>query len=378
MGVTASDATRRLRSTWRVDRAHPFPYGTGQLHRWLAAEPVPAVKIVLCNQQEVATLLPMPTCVELMEEVMAALSAGECHLPLRRIHWMPEVNGALALMPSHWPNKGAIGLKAVTFFPGNEGTERDTHQGAVLLYDGRNGSLLAVMDGTAITAIRTAGASGAATRHLARSDAKVLALLGSGVLARTHLEAMLAVRPLTQVRVYSLTAERAARFADAQKAKHPGLDVVPAASVKEAVDGADIVCTVTSSKEPVLRGEWLTPGTHVNAVGASVATARELDAEAVRRSRVFVDRMESAQAEAGDFLLARAEGAVGDDHLLGEIGDVITGRIEGRVTAGDITLYESVGVAAQDLAAARHVCEQAHATGLGTGVEFGGEREAEY
>src|SRR5262252_7127005 len=286
----------------------------------------------------------MKECIEVMARAFAALARGEATLPQRQIVWLPEKTGALGLMPAHLSALGAIGVKAVTFFPRNEGTEIDSHQGAVLLFESGRGRLLAVIDATSVTAVRTAAVSGLATRLLAREDAGDLALIGSGVQARTHLEAMMAVRTLRRVRVACKTEERARAFAEREGKRH-GISIEPCASVRDAVSGADLVCTVTSSREPVVLGEWLSPGVHVNSVGSSVASARELDSAAIARSRFFVDHRESALAEAGDFLLARKEGAVADSHILGDLGELVTGQVQGRTSADAVTVFKSVGLA---------------------------------
>jgi alanine dehydrogenase len=334
-------------------------------------------RVLIVNQREVAGLLPMPACIDAMAEALKALSRGEAAMPLRQIVWVPDRTGALGLMPSRLARDagaGSLGAKIVTFFPKNEGTELDSHQGAVLLFEAERGRLLAVIDATSVTAIRTAAVSAVATRALARPDARELALVGSGVQARTHLEAIRAVRPLSRVRVASLTPERARAFARRESARL-GLAVTACGTVWEAVEGADIVCTVTSSRVPVVEGAWLSPGAHVNAVGSSVAAARELDTAAVVRSRLFVDRRESALAEAGDFLIPRNEGAVTDAHIQAELGEVLTGAHPGRTGRDEITLFKSVGLAVEDLAAARLIDAAARAAGAGTLVEFGGGRE---
>lgn len=332
--------------------------------------------VLIVNQSEVPRLLPMRACIEAMAEALAALARGKASMPLRQIVWIPDRTGALGLMPSQLTDEGTktLGVKAVTFFPKNEGTELDSHQGAVLLFEAERGRLLAIVDATSVTAIRTAAVSGVATRQLARADASELALIGSGVQARTHLEAMHAVRPLSRVRVTSLTPERARAFARRESARLD-LKIVACATVQEAVEGADIVCTVTSSRVPVLRGEWLSPGAHVNAVGSSVASARELDTAAVVRSRLFVDRRESALAEAGDFLIPKGEGAVDDAHIRGELGELLLGTVPGRTSPEEITLFKSVGLAIEDLAAARQVYAAARDSGIGTFIEFGGGRD---
>lgn len=315
----------------------------------------------------------MDECIDVMDEVLRDLSDGGCILPLRQIMWLKEKTGALAMMPSYWERADVIGLKAVTFFPANEGTELDSHQGAVLLYDGKRGTLQAMIDATAITAIRTAAVSGVATRALARDDATILAMIGSGVQASTHLDAMLQCRSISKVRVFSKTPEQTTAFVEREGSRH-AISIECAASVQDAVADADIICTTTSSQVPVLLGEWIAPGTHINAIGSSIATARELDGLAVKQSRMFVDRRESALNESGDFLLAKAEGLIDDDHILAEIGEVLTGRSHGRQSATEITLFKALGLAVEDLAAAAHVYRKALDNNVGTHVEFGGER----
>jgi len=331
------------------------------------------IEVLIVNQAEVPRLLPMKECVDVMARAFASLARGDADMPVRQILWLAEKRGALGLMPAHLGGLAALGLKAVTFFPRNEGTDLDSHQGAVLLFETGRGRLLAIIDATSITSVRTAAVSGLATRLLAKPDASDLALVGSGVEARTHLEAMLVVRTLKRIRVASKTFERAKNFADRESKRH-GVSITPCHSVEEAVRGADIVCTVTSSREPVVHGAWLSPGAHVNAVGSSVATARELDSEAVAKARLFVDHRPSALEEAGDFLLARAEGAVGDDHIAGELGQLVTGQVPGRQSSSEITLFKSVGLAIEDVAAAHHIYSKARGAGIGKFVEFGGGR----
>jgi ornithine cyclodeaminase len=333
------------------------------------------MQILIVNQAEVRRLLPMAECLGVMQETLAALARGEALLPLRQVLMLPGGQGAFGAMPAHLSSPPAVGIKVITVFPGNHGTEYDSHQGAVLLFETERGRLLAVMDASSITAIRTAAVSGVATRVLARPEARTLALLGSGVQAATHLEAMALVRPLRKVRVWSRDPAHVARFVEAARARH-GFDVQSASSAREAVEGADVVCTVTASREPVLEGGWLAPGTHVNAVGASLRTARELDSTAVARARVFVDRRESAANVAGDLLIARAEGAIGDDHVQGEVGEVLIGRVDGRRTDGEITMFKSLGLAVEDVASAHHIHARARETNVGTWVELGGARDA--
>jgi ornithine cyclodeaminase/alanine dehydrogenase-like protein (mu-crystallin family) len=334
------------------------------------------VKVLVVSQAEVAALLPMAACMDAMSEVLQALSRGDAVLPLRQVLRLPDGRGAFAVMPAvlgRDTNDTALAVKAITVLPANHGTAYDSHQGAVLLFEGEHGSLQAILDASALTAIRTAAVSGVATRALAREDAGDLAILGTGVQAGTHLEAMMAARRLRRVRAWSRNPEHVRAFADGARRRY-GIAVEPAATARDAVAGADLVCTVTSSREPVVQDGWIAPGAHVNAVGASLATTRELDSGTVARARLFVDRRESAQAEAGDFLIPRAEGLVGDDHIRAELGEVLLGRRPGRLSAGDVTVFKSLGLAVEDLAAARLVHAEARKTGAGTWVELGGER----
>ena len=273
----------------------------------------------LLNQQQVTALLPMAECMRLMEEALRTLTRGGAVLPLRTIIRIPDQRGAFGTMPSYMNPPDGMGLKAITVFPGNEGTKYDSHQGVVLLFEAVHGCLVAIMDASSVTAIRTAAASGVATRLLARPGAGDLAILGSGVQAASHLEAMLVARKLQRVRVWSRTPKHAERFAKAAQEKHK-IPATAVADAREAVAGADIICTVSSAREPVLKGEWLSAGAHINAVGSSQPHARELDTGAVVRSRLYVDRRESAINEAGDFLVPKAEGAIGDSHIVGELG----------------------------------------------------------
>jgi ornithine cyclodeaminase len=312
----------------------------------------------------------MPECIELMAETLSTLTQGDAVQPLRHMMRIPD--GVLGMMPAYLAPGKSLGIKLVSVFPGNHGTKYDSHQGAVLLFD-EHGSLIALLDASAVTAIRTAAVSGLATRLLARPEASQLAILGTGVQALTHLAAMRAVRTIAKVRIWNRTAANAQRFAErATKEHHLPVEVAP--SAEAAVRGADIICTVTASKEPILKGEWVSPGTHLNVVGSSVATSREIDTPAVVRSRMFVDRRESTLNEGGEFLTAKKEGAIGDDHILAEIGDLVLGRRKGREKPDEITLFKSLGIGVEDVASARFVYQKAMKTGAGKSVEFGGER----
>jgi ornithine cyclodeaminase/alanine dehydrogenase-like protein (mu-crystallin family) len=331
------------------------------------------MKVHIINQAEVLELLPMRACIDVMAEALKTLARGNAILPLRPILWLPEKVGALGMMPSYLGDVKAMGLKVVSVFPGNHGTEYDSHQGAVMLFETEHGRLLAIIDASEITAIRTAATSAVATQALARADAGDLAILGSGVEAHTHLEAMLLARPIRRVRVWSRNPDHARQFAERESRRH-GIAIEPLPTAQAAVAGADLICTITAAPQPVLLGEWIAPGAHVNAVGSSVAHTRELDTAAIVTARLFVDRRESTINEAGDFIFPKKEGAIGDDHIQGEIGEVLLGQVPGRTSPDEITLFKSLGLAVEDLAAAHHIYHKALETGRGTALEFGGTR----
>jgi alanine dehydrogenase len=332
----------------------------------MTSRPSPPPHLYL-GPEEVERLLPMGECIALMERALRDLAVGAAVQPLRSVMRLDGRPGLLGLMPGQVqvPVDGSVaGIKVVSIFPGNRERGDESHFGAVLLFETETGRPIAHLDAAAITAIRTAAVSALATRLLARDDAGELALLGAGVQARSHLAALREVRELRRVRVWSRRPESARRFAAEEGARH-GLPVEASPSVAAAVAGADLVCTVTASREPVLAGEWLSPGVHVNAVGSSAAAARELDSAAVARARLFVDRRESTVNESGDFLFPLREGVIAEDHIQGEIGDLLLGRIPGRRSASEITLFKSLGLAVEDLAAAHHVYRQAVAQGRG-------------
>ncbi len=329
--------------------------------------------MLILNQEDVTRLLPMAACIDVMAETLSALARGETVLPLRTILVLPDGSGAFAVMPAYLGAPKTIGAKVITVFPGNHGTEYDSHQGAVLLFDPDNGSLAAVLDATAITTTRTAAVSAVATRALARENASSLAILGAGVQGYAHLEAICAVRPITSLRVWSRNAEHARRLAETARDRY-SLDASAFDSAREAVRDADVVCTCTAATEPVLMGEWLTPGTHINAVGASQPTAREVDSTVVTRSRLYADRRESALKEPGDILVPLRAGDIGPEHIVGEVGEVLIGRAPGRGSDDEITLFKSLGLAIEDLAAAAYVLAAAERTGAGVRVALGGTR----
>ena len=329
------------------------------------------MKTLIADQKLVSELLPMDKAVAVMREALTMLAGGDVVMPLRTMMQLPGGDRVVGLMPSYLGGIDAVGIKVIAAFPANFGSEYDTHQGVVLYFDTARGLLHAIVDATSITAIRTAAVSGLATDLLARPDAGDLAIIGAGTQAHTHLRAMMAVRPVRRVRVFSVPAESAAAFAE-RESRLTGLAVEAVATAQEAVAGADLICTVTSATEPVLLGEWVSPGAHINAVGAYTPTTRELDSALVARTSLYADRRESLLGEAGEFLIPKAEGLIGDDHIVGEIGEVLTGKARARTSPDEITLFKSLGIAIEDLAAAHAVYRSAVERGLGTWIDLGG------
>jgi ornithine cyclodeaminase len=329
------------------------------------------MKILILNHDEVAELLPMKECIAVMREALTKLARGEVHQPLRTIVRPPNAAGVMGLMPSYvGGDDAAYGLKTVCIFPANPAKGKDAHQGAVLLFSAETGELLALMNASAITAIRTAAVSAVATDLLSREDASDLAIVGAGVQARTHLNAIAEVRSIKRCRVASRNIEHARRFAEEMGGSVP-FAIEPAQSVDRAVGGADVIATVTNAKEPVIKREWISPGVHLNVVGSSTPHAREVDTATIASSALFVDRRESTLNEAGDYLFAMREGAIGPEHIRAELGEILTGQTPGRTSREEITLFKSLGLAIEDLAAANYLYRKARNLNAGASVEFG-------
>ena len=312
----------------------------------------------ILDEHDVRRLLPMLDCIEAMADALAALARGEVHNPLRFVVRPPSEPSLMGLMPAHRGGDAPLwSLKALTIVPGNSARGLDSHQGFVALFDGETGQPLAILNAGAITAVRTAAVSGVATRVLARDEVRTLAILGTGTQARSHLEAMHAVRSFERTLVWSASG----RTLD-------GAESV--ATAEEAVRDADVLVTVTSSAEPVVRRAWLKPGVHVNAVGSSIPTARELDTETMVDASLFVDRRESTLNEAGDFLVPQREGAIAPEHIRAELGEVLVGAAPGRRSDDELTVFKSLGLAVEDLAAAELVVARAAAEDVGTVVSL--------
>ncbi len=332
------------------------------------------MRLLVLSAGDVRSVLGYASCADAMAAVLAARARGEVFQPLRSVLRPAGATGLMALMPSYQAGAG-YGLKAICIVPGNPAAGLDSHQGIVLLSSQDTGQPLAVLNASAVTEIRTAAVSAVATGLLARPDADVLAIVGTGVQARSHLMAIAATRTLAEVRIAGSAPGRAAKFAaDIAPAAlaEVGASAIPVTaceSARAAVDGAAIVVTVTSSATPVLQAG---AGTHINAVGACLPHTRELDPESVAKAALFADSRESVLAESGDYLPAAADGAIGPGHIRAEIGDLLAGLApgNGRQDATEITIFESLGLAVEDLAAATLAYETARDRGTGTWIDF--------
>lgn len=302
-----------------------------------------------------------------MRDAMVAASAGQAVMPLRRALPLPDGRGMLGMMAGHLGPAQAAGVKLVSLVPPAR-RRGSSHLGLMVLYDDDGLLPIAILCGATVTAIRTSAVTALATDQLARADAQVLAILGTGEQADAHLQALPAVRRFDDIRVWGRDAARTQAFVERQQAQ--GIQARACTRVADAVAGADVICTVTSSPTPVLPGALLQPGVHVNLVGSSSADAAEADDELVRRSRFFIDWRESALNQAGELLGAIQRGVVTAQHIQGELGAVIAGQVPGRRGDDDITVYKSLGIAAQDLMTARRVFDQAQAQGLGSVIHL--------
>ena len=328
------------------------------------------MKILILDSEQTRDLLPMRECIELMADALSSLARGEVFQPLRTIIRPPEARGLLGLMPAYRTgDHGAFGMKAICVFPGNPAISKDAHQGAVMLFSRETGEMIALMNASEITAIRTAAVSAVATRLLAREDAHDLAIIGAGVQARTHLVALDAVRSIKHARVACRNIEHAQELV---REMQPSFSF-PIEAVKtneEAVRGADLIVTATSSQEPVLNKDWISSGAHVNAIGTHSPNSREIDSATIAAARIFVDRRESALNEAGDYLLAAKEGLIDADSILGELGELLIGTKQGRNSVDEITLFKSLGLAIEDVACAEYLYQKALSQNFGTWVNL--------
>lgn len=325
-------------------------------------------KLLVINAEEVKALLPMADGILCMERSMIAASNGKVAIPPRLIMPLIDKSGYFGLMPGSCATPDVYGAKVVSLHPGNPSRGLPAIQGFVTLFDHQTGAPIAIIEGAELTAIRTAAASGMATKWLAREGARSHGILGTGVQAGVHIEAVQAVRNIQEIVVWGRSSEKAVALAKAES-ERTGLNIRATENPEEAA-ACDIVSTVTSATEPILLGEWIAPGTHLNLVGAHAPTAREVDADTVAGAQIYVDLMESAMNEAGDLLLAIEEGAITEAAIVGEIGKVVSGDLPGRASDDQITIYKSLGVTAQDLFAAHHVLQNALEKGHGKSIDL--------
>ncbi len=335
--------------------------------------------VLLLTRSDIETALPMAECIASQEAAFREHGQGTAHIPHRLSLPVASQDGFYIAMPAHLEQmplgestqSGAMAVKVLTFYPDNPARlGRPGITATVLLHNPNTGALLAIMEGSSITGLRTAAGSGVATKYLARPEAAVVGILGSGVQAESHLAAMCAVRPIQAAWVYSRDRDRRSEFAE-RMAERFGIEVRPVSTARAAVEGADIVITATTAREPVVEGDWFAPGTHINCVGSGLPDRRELDDQTILRcAKIIVDTHASAGAEAGDLLIPISRGVISQTAIQGDLGDLLAGRCAGRTDDAEITLFKSVGVALQDVGAAAWAYRQAKALGLGQVVDL--------
>jgi ornithine cyclodeaminase len=328
--------------------------------------------MLLLSEDDVRRLVSMDDLIDAMHEALIEFSSGRVQQPLRTVLDVPQPAGGgghafYGVMPALIPKTGALGTKLVTVFSSNLAVGLPSHLATIVLLDSTTGELQCVMDGRYITEARTAAVSAVSARLLARDDAETMAILGSGVQARSHLAALTRVRGVRQVRVWSPSSERRRAFVDEMQPTTSAA-IASTDSPRQAVDSADIVVLATSSREPVVRSEWIADGAHIAAVGACRPDQREMEAALVARARVFADSRTGALAEAGDIVLALREGLIDQGHIAGELGEVAAGTVEGRRNPGEVTLFKSLGMAVEDVAAAHLAYVRATERGLGRAI----------
>jgi alanine dehydrogenase len=319
----------------------------------------------LLTEQHVTALLPLNDLVAAMEAALARFSAGEVLQPVRSVLMVGPQKAYFGLMPAYVAEPPQLGAKLVTVFGGNAAKGLPSHLATILLLDPDTGSLIALMDGRYITEARTAAVSAVSARHLAAANASSLAIIGSGVQARSHLEALALVRPLRDVRVWSPQARSRERFVSEMQGHAAGA-LRATGSAEEAVRGAEMIVLVTSSPEPVIDDAWVAPGAHVISVGACRPDQREMAPALVARSRLVVDSRAAALIESGDIVQGIREGRFSDAHVAGELGEIVLGRVPGRRSPEEVTVFKSLGMAVEDVVAADLVYRRAIETGAGT------------
>lgn len=309
----------------------------------------------IVEEAEVRRRLTMPVCLDLMRRALKELEEGTASQPLRTIVKLPG-GEPFGFMPASV--QGGFGAKVLAAFPQNQGTPYPSHTGYVMMFEGEHGCFTGMADATAITELRTGAVSGVATDLLARKDAHTLAIIGAGAQGRSHLAAIREVRDIRSVRVYDLDRGRAEAYGREMSEKY-GIPVTPVSSAEEAVRGADIICTLTPSKEPYLEADWISPGAHINAVGAFTPTTREVTSALVAKARLYADQVEAMKRECGEYLIPKSEGLLDEDHIVGSLGGVLLGKVPGRQSEEEITLFDALGLAVEDVMCAAWLCGEA-------------------
>lgn len=325
--------------------------------------------MLVLSEREVRSLLDVEELMPVLEQAHIQFSTGKAVMPVRQVVPLPQIKGRITTMPAYLSESNALGMKVVTYFTENPKRGLPSILATVSLHSPETGKLVALMDGSYITAIRTACISAVATRALANPETPVLGILGAGVQARAHIRALSRVRRISAIRIHSPSGKSAGKLKE-ELEPECGVEITPVDSAEKAVRGADLLVTATTAKEPILRADWLKPGVHLNAVGSHRPDLREIDGPTLARSIVVVDSRDAIMAECGDILLALKEGAITQGHIRGEIGEVLAGTKPGRADASEVTLYKSVGIAVQDVATACLVYQKALAQNVGAAVEI--------
>ncbi|ALV63056.1 Ornithine cyclodeaminase [Thermococcus sp. 2319x1] len=325
--------------------------------------------MLLLSRSDLEKLLSMREVIESVERAFLELYNGKAKVPLRIMIEIEKYNGFILYMPSFLGDSEALAVKVVSLYPENTKKGLPTVLASILLNDPKTGVPLALMEGTYITAMRTGAASGVATKYLARKDSKIVGIIGAGVQARTQLWAVYEVRDIEKTLVYDINPENAKKFAE-EMSKKFGIEIKTVESAKEAVEKSDILIVATTAREPVVKGEWIREGTHINSIGWVGRNARELDSETVRRSKLVVDSKEGALNESGDIIIPMKEGVIEESHIYAELGEIVAGVKKGREDNKEITLFKSVGLAIEDAITAKLAYEKALERGVGTNVEF--------
>lgn len=325
--------------------------------------------MLVLSEKEVQSLIDIEELIETLEQAHIQFSTGKAVMPVRQVVPLPQIKGRITSMPAYLSEANALGMKVVTYFADNPKQGLPSILAAISLYSSQTGKLIALMDGSYITAIRTACASAVATKALANPETPVMGILGAGVQARAHIRTLSKVRQISEIRIYSLSGKSASQVKRELEPER-GIKIEVVDRAEKAVRGADLLVTVTTANEPILQPDWLKPGVHINAVGSHRPDLREIDGATLRRAVVVVDSREAIMAECGDILLALKEGAITESHIRGEIGEVLAGTKPGRKSPAEITLYKSVGIAIQDVATAQLVYRKALERKVGTTVEI--------